>query len=110
MFLNNTSNGYDLRSVYNGDSYICTITDLSQVFLAIYDTGTPPNTYTGSENIDITGNQISLRFPWDINDEIVMPPRAYGEVFDMISGTDMFSFRQNSIHGSTIIAQLFFRD
>ena len=36
-----------------------------------------------------------------------MHPRAYGEVFDMISGTDMFSFRQNSIHGSTVIAQFF---
>ena len=37
-----------------------------------------------------------------------MHPRAYGgEVFDMISGTDMFSFRQNPIHGSTIIAQFF---
>ena len=35
-----------------------------------------------------------------------MHPRAYGgEVFDMISGTDMFSFRQNPIHGSTVIAQ-----
>ena len=37
-----------------------------------------------------------------------MHPRAYGgEVFDMISGIDMFSFRQNPIHGSTIIAQFF---
>ena len=58
-------------------------------------------------NIDITDNQISLSFPLKMNDEIVMHPRAYGEVFDMISGTDMFSFRQNSIHGITIIAQFF---
>ena len=37
-----------------------------------------------------------------------MHPRAYGgEVFDMISGTDMFSFRQNPIHGSTVMAQLY---
>ena len=36
-----------------------------------------------------------------------MHPRAYGEVFDMIPGTDMFSSRQNPIHGSTIITQFF---
>ena len=75
--------------------------------LAIYDISISPSSYTGSENIDITANQISLSFPLKINDEIVMHPRAYGNVFDMISGTDMFSFRQNSIHGSTIIAQFF---
>ena len=37
-----------------------------------------------------------------------MHPRDYGgTVFDMVSGTDMFAFRQNSIHGSTIIAQFY---
>ena len=36
--LNYTSNEYDLQSVYNGNSYIGTITELSQVFVAIYDT------------------------------------------------------------------------
>ena len=105
LTLNNTSNEYTLRRVYNCKSYIGIITDLPQVFLAIYNTETSPNTYTGSENIDITDNQISLNSPLKINDEILMHPRAYGEVFDMISGTGMFSFRQNSIHGSTIIAQ-----
>ena len=105
--LNNTSNEYDLQSVYNANSYIGIITDLSQVFLAIYDTTVSPYSYTGSENIDITDNQISLSFPLKMNDEVVMHPRAYGNVFDMISGTDMFAFRQNSIHGSTIIAQFF---
>ena len=61
--LNNTSNEYDLQSVYNGNSYIGIITDLSQVFLAIYDTTVSPQTYTGSENIDITNNEFSLNFP-----------------------------------------------
>ena len=56
--LNNTSNEYDLQSVYNASSYIGTITDLSQVFLAMYDTETTPYNYIGSENIDITANQI----------------------------------------------------
>jgi len=107
FILNNTSNEYDLQSVYNGNGFLGIITELSQVFLAIYDTETTPYNYIGSENIDITANQISLSFPLKINDEIVMHPRAYGNVFDMISGTDMFSFRQNSIHGSTIIAQFF---
>ena len=63
FILNNTSNEYGLQSVYNGNSYIGIITDLSQVFLAIYDTTVFPYSYTGSENIDITVNQISLRFP-----------------------------------------------
>ena len=32
-------------------------------------------TYTGSENIDITNNEISLTFPLKINDGIVLNPR-----------------------------------
>ena len=84
FILNNTSNEYDLQSVYNGNSFIGIITDLQQVFLALYDRDTNPYNYTGSENIDITNNEISLNFPLKINDEIVMHPRAYGNVFDMI--------------------------
>ena len=39
-------------------------------------------------------------FPIKINDEFVLHPRNYdGAVFDMVSGTDNCSFRQNSIHG-----------
>ena len=38
------------------------ITELQQVFLAIYSTTVFPHTYTGSENIDITDNRISLNF------------------------------------------------
>ena len=45
FILNNTSNEYDLQSVYNGNSYIGIITDLSQVFLAIYGTTVSPNLY-----------------------------------------------------------------
>ena len=63
FILNNTSNEYTLQYVYNANSYIGSITDLPQVFLAIYDTETSPYNYTGSENIDITDNQISLNFP-----------------------------------------------
>ena len=57
-------NEYTLQGVYNGNSYIGTITGLSQAFLAIYDTTVSPQTYTGSKNIDITNNEISLNFPW----------------------------------------------
>ena len=63
FILNNTGNEYILQGVYNVNSYIGSITDLQQVFLAIYNTETSPNTYTGSENIDITDNQVSLNFP-----------------------------------------------
>ena len=60
--LNNTSNEYDLQSVYNCNSYIGIITELQQVFLAIQDTSISPSTYTGPENIDITNNKIPLNF------------------------------------------------
>ena len=63
FILNNTSNEYTLQGVHNANSYIGSITDLSQVFLAIYGTETSPYNYTGSGNIDITGNQISVNFP-----------------------------------------------
>ena len=62
FILNNTSNEYDLQSVYNGNGFLGTMTGLPQVFLAIYDTCISSHTYTGSENIDITNNQISLNF------------------------------------------------
>ena len=67
-----------------------------------------PFSYTVSENIDITDNQISLNFRIKINNEIVLNPRAYdGAVFEMIPGTDNFVFRQNTIHGGQPIAQFY---
>ena len=84
------------------------MTSLQQVFLAIYDTANIPFSYTGSENIDITDNQISLTFPIQANNEIVLNPRAYDNaVFEMISGNDNFVFRQNTIHGGQPIAQFY---
>ena len=78
-----------------------------QTFLAIYDTTVSPYPYTGSENIDITDNQISLGFPIK-NDEVVLNPRAYdGAVFEMGSGTDNFTFLQNTTHGGAPIAQFY---
>ena len=72
----------------------------------MYDTTVSPYTCTGSENIDITANRISLTFPLRINDEVILNPRAYaGAVFEMISGTNNFTFLQNPIHGSAPIAQ-----
>ena len=118
--MNNTSNEYTLQGVYTANSYLGTITSLQylhsvynansylgQVFLAIYDTDIIMFSYTGSENIDITDNQVSLISSIKIN-EIVLNPRAHdGAVFDMLSGTDIFAFRQNSLHGGTPIAQLY---
>ena len=60
--LNGTSNEYDLQSVYNGNGFIGIITELSQVYVAIYDTNAQPFVCTGSEHIDITNNQISLNY------------------------------------------------
>ena len=44
-------------------------------------------TYTCSENIDITNDRIPLNFPMEINDETVMHYRAYGIQIDMYAGT-----------------------
>ena len=106
FILNNTSNGYTLQGVYNANSHIGGITDLSQVFLAIYDTTVSPQTYTGSENIDIINNGISLSFPLK-NDEIVLNPRNYGAVFEISSGNDNFTFLQSTFHGGAPIAQFY---
>ena len=74
------------------------MTELSQVYLTIYDTNAQPCVYTCSENIDITYNQTPFNFP--IKNETVINPRAYeGAVFEMIPGTDNFAFRQNTTHG-----------
>ena len=108
FILNNTSNEYTLQSVYTANSYIGTINTLQDVYLAMYDTAISPITYTGREHINITDNQISLTFPITINDAIVLNPRAYdGAVCDMISGIDMFAFRQNTIHGGAPITQFY---
>ena len=58
LILNNTSNAYTLQGVYTANSYIGNINTLQDVYLAIYDTGSSPATYTGNENIDITNNEI----------------------------------------------------
>ena len=92
FILKNTSNEYNLQGVYTANSYIGTINALQYVYLAIYDTGIPPTTYTGSENIDTTNNEISLNCPLKINDEIVMQPRAYGTQFELYAGTSGFIF------------------
>ena len=43
-----------------------------------------------------------------LNDEIVMHPRNYGgAAFQTNSGTDIFTFLHNTIHGSAPIAQFF---
>ena len=108
FILNNTSNEYTLHGVYNANGFIGSITSLQQVFLAIYDTTNSPYAYTGSGNIDITDNRISLTFPIQIHDELCFHPRNYdGAVFEMISGTDNSTFLQNSIHGGTPIAQFY---
>ena len=92
FILNNTSNEYTLQGVYNAKSYLGTITSL-QVFLAIYGTDIFPVSYTGSENVDITDNQIPLNFLIKMNNGIALNPRAYdGAVFELISGTDNFAF------------------
>ena len=90
--LNNTSNEYTLQGVCTANGFIGSITELQQVFLAIYDTAVFPHTYTGSENIGITDDQISSNFIVKVNDEVVSNPRNYDGGFEMNSGTDNFIF------------------
>ena len=47
---------------------------------------------TGSENIDITNNQIPLTFPLKVNEEIVINPRACGIQFELYAATSGFAF------------------
>ena len=101
--LNNTSNEYTLQGVYNANPYIGSITELQQVFLAIYDTTVSPQTHTGSENIDVTNNEIPLSSPLKINDELFLNPRVNG-YFEMYAGTSGFTFLQNIVGGSQPIA------
>ena len=72
---------------------------MSQVFLAIYDTTVSPSTYTGSENIDITNNEISLNFLLTINDELFLNPRVNG-YFEIYSAPNCISFLQHNSDGS----------
>ena len=59
---------------------------------------------TGSENIDITNNQIPLTFPLKVNGETVINPRAYGIQFEMYAATSGFAFLQNQQDGAQPIA------
>ena len=61
-------------------------------------------TYTSSETIDITNNQISSNHPIKINDGVVMHPRAYGIQFEMHAGTSGFAFSQNINDGAQPVA------
>ena len=103
FILNNTSNEYDLQSVYNGNSYIGIITELQNVFLAIYDISVSPSSYTGSENIDITNNEISLSFPLTINNEPFLNPRVSG-YYEIYAAPNGISLLQHSSDGSQPIA------
>ena len=96
------------ESAYNVNVFLGVIIELSQVLLATCDTGIVTFSCTGSEDIDITDNQISLNLPIKTNNEIVLNPRPYdGAVFEIIPGTGNFAFGQNSIHGGTLIAQFY---
>ena len=76
---------------------------MSQVFLATYDTGISSHTYTGSEHIGITDNQIPLKSLIQINDDVCLNPLLNG-YFEVHAGTSGFSFLQNIVDGSQPIA------
>ena len=99
FILKYTSNEYDLQSVYNGYGFLGIVTSLQQVFLAMCGTGFSSYTYTVSEHINITNNQISLTFPLNINAEVVLNPRLNG-YFEMYAGPSGFTFLQNTVDGS----------
>ena len=96
---NGTSNEYGLQSAYTANGFIGTISDLPQVHSTMYDTTVSPCTYTGSENINITDIQISLKFHITINGELVLNPRL-NDYFELYAGTSGITFLQNTVDGS----------
>ena len=95
FILSHTSNGYTIQGVCTANGFIGSINELQQVFLAIYGTGISSYTYTGSENINVTNNEISLTFPLNINDGVVLNPRLH-VYFEVYAGTSGFSFYKTS--------------
>ena len=69
----------------------------------MYDTTVSPQTYTGSENIDMTNNEISINLLLKINDEIFWNPRL-NYYFEIYAGTSGITFLQNIVDGSQPIA------
>ena len=74
------------------------MSDLPQVTLTMYGTAISPYTYTGSGDIDITDNQISLKFHIKVNDEVVLNPRV-NCYFELYAGTSGITFLQNIVDG-----------
>ena len=62
-----------------------------------------PQTYTGSENIGITNNEIPANFPLNVNDEIVLNPRV-NCYFEIYSAPNCISFLQHNSDGTQPIA------
>ena len=60
---------------------------------------------TGSDNLDISNNQISLNFPLTINDEIFLNPRV-NDYFEINSAPNGISFLQHNSDGSQPIAMI----
>ena len=58
---------------------------------------------TGSENLDITNNQISLTYPLNINNEALLNPRVHG-YFEMYAAPNGISILQHISDGSQPIA------
>ena len=91
LFLNNTSNEYTLQVVYDTNGFYRKYHRIITSILAIYDTTVPPYSYTGSGNIDITDDQISLSFSLGVNGEVFLNTGNYdGAVFEMSSATEIF--------------------
>ena len=108
LFLNNTSNEYTLQVVYDTNGFYRKYHRIITSILAIYDTTVPPYSYTGSGNIDITDDQISLSFSLGVNGEVFLNTGNYdGAVFEMSSATEIFICLQNTVHGGAPIAQFY---
>ena len=99
---------FQMNTIYNQfimvrNGFLGIISDLSQVYLTMYGTGISSYTYAGSENIDITDNQISLTYPLKINNEAFLNPML-NYYYELYAGTSGFIFLQNIVDGSQPIA------
>ena len=98
----------DIPNFYNKTEIGATGDELSSLFVNTYTKTEVYNLITnidltGSENIDISNNQISLTYPLQINNEAFLNPRVNG-YFEMYAAPNGISILQHISDGSQPIA------
>ena len=98
----------DIPNFYNKTEIDAIGDELSALILSTYtktevDTLLSNTNLTGSDNLDISSNQISLTYPLTINNEAFLNPRVNG-YFEMDAAPNGISILQHISDGSQPIA------